>query len=90
MVILAASSSGRSFNCLRLLIGIKILAAPFSIAISTTATGLKIASMEPPRFKPPVTARPPLMLFCSNKEQTAKSTPTPTAEPLLALSNARS
>ena len=32
MVILAASSSGKSFNCRRLLIGIKMLAAPFSMA----------------------------------------------------------
>ena len=90
MVILAASSSGRSFNCRRLLIGIKMLEAPFSMAVSTTATGLKIVSIEPPKFRPPVTARPPLMLFWSSDEQRARSTPTPTAAPLLALSNARS
>jgi hypothetical protein len=37
MVIFAAKSSGRSLSCRRLLIGIKILAAPFSMAVSTTA-----------------------------------------------------
>jgi hypothetical protein len=67
-----------------------MLAAPFSMAVSTTATGLKIVSMEPPRFRPPVIAKPPLMLFWSRDEQSARRTPTPTAEPLLALSNARS
>jgi hypothetical protein len=90
MVILAAKSSGRSFNCRRLLIGIKILEAPFSIAISTTATGLKMVSMEPPRFRPPAIAKPPLMLFCRRDEQSATSTATPTAEPVLAASKARS
>ena len=90
MVILAARSSGSSFNCLRLLIGIKILDAPFSIAVSTTAMGLKIVSRDPPRLRPPVTASPPLMLFWSNDEHSARSTATPTAEPLFALSNARS
>jgi hypothetical protein len=32
MVILAARSSGKSFNCRRLLIGIKMLEAPFTYA----------------------------------------------------------
>jgi len=59
------------------------------MATSTTATGLKMVSMEPPKFNPPVTASPPLMLFCRSEEQRAKSTATPTPEPLLALSKAK-
>ena len=39
--------------------GIKMPAAPFSMAVSTTATGLKIGSMEPPKLRPPMTASPP-------------------------------
>jgi hypothetical protein len=51
------------------------------MAISTADTGLKIVSMEPPRFRPPVTMRPPLRLFWRSEEHRASSTPTPTPAP---------
>jgi len=57
----------------RLLIGIRMLAVPFSMADSTTATGLKMVSSIQTRFRSSVTARPPLMLFCGRDEPSASN-----------------